>query len=113
MTGAKKLRSMKFKSNWPLTNGCLRTHFHRFGANFVDRWPRWTGARLIKVHLHSKSFGGIEVAAYGRVTLNRGGRNSRFDCTALEGSVKYFTGGLKPVSWGANCTLYSDVDQDT
>ena len=22
------------------------------------RWPRWTGARLIKVHLHSNSFGG-------------------------------------------------------
>ena len=38
---------------WP-----LRIQFQRFGANFADRWPRWTGARLIEVHLHSKSFGG-------------------------------------------------------
>ena len=29
------------------------------GANFADRWAGWTGARLIKVHLHSKSFGGL------------------------------------------------------
>ena len=35
-----------------------RLQFQRFGANFADRWPRWTGARLIEVHLHSKSFGG-------------------------------------------------------
>ena len=33
--------------------------------------------------------------------------------TALEWSVKYFTGGLKPVSWRANLTLNSYVDQDT
>ena len=33
--------------------------------------------------------------------------------TALERSVKYFTGGLKPVSRCANLTLSSDVDQDT
>ena len=32
---------------------------------------------------------------------------------ALERSVKYFTGGLKPVSQPANLTLSSDVDQDT
>ena len=32
---------------------------------------------------------------------------------ALEWSVKYFKGGLKPVSWRANLTLSSDVDQDT
>ena len=32
--------------------------------------------------------------------------------TALERSVKYFTGGLKPVN-GANPILSSDVDQDT
>ena len=31
---------------------------------------------------------------------------------ALEGSVKYFTGGLKPVSCRADLTLSSDVDQD-
>ena len=36
----------------------LRIQFQRFGANFADRWPRWTGARLIEVHLHSKLFGG-------------------------------------------------------
>ena len=28
-------------------------------------------------------------------------------------SVKYFTGGLKPVLWCANLTLNSDVDQNT
>ena len=33
--------------------------------------------------------------------------------TALERSVKLFTGGLKPVSRLANLTLSSDVDQDT
>ena len=33
--------------------------------------------------------------------------------TASERSVKYFTGGLKPVSWRTNLTLSSDVDQDT
>ena len=33
--------------------------------------------------------------------------------TALEWSVKYFTGGLKLVLWRANLTLNSDVDQDT
>ena len=38
---------------WP-----LRIQFQLFGANFADCWPRWTGARLIEVHLHSKSFGG-------------------------------------------------------
>ena len=32
--------------------------------------------------------------------------------TAMERSVKYFTGGLKPVIWRANLTLDSDVDQD-
>ena len=41
-----------------MESGRLRTQFQRFGANFVDRWPRWTGARLIEVHLHAKSFGG-------------------------------------------------------
>ena len=33
--------------------------------------------------------------------------------TALEGSAKYFTGGLKPVSRCTNVTLSSYVDQDT
>ena len=33
--------------------------------------------------------------------------------TAVERSVKYFTGGLKPVSRRANLTFSSDVDQDT
>ena len=32
---------------------------------------------------------------------------------ALVLSVKCFTGGLKPVSWRANLTLSSDMDQDT
>ena len=41
-----------------MESGRLRTQFQRFGANFADRWPRWTGARLIEVHLHAKSFGG-------------------------------------------------------
>ena len=36
----------------------LWIQFQRFGANFPDRWPRWTGAHLIEVQLHSKSFGG-------------------------------------------------------
>ena len=41
-----------------MESGRLRIQFQRFGANFADRWPRWTGACLIEVHLHSKSFGG-------------------------------------------------------
>ena len=41
-----------------MESGRLRIQFQRFGANFADRWPRWTDARLIEVHLHSKSFGG-------------------------------------------------------
>ena len=41
-----------------MESGRLRIQFQRFGANFADRWPRWTGARIIEVHLHSKSFGG-------------------------------------------------------
>ena len=41
-----------------MESGRLRIQFQCFGANFADRWPRWTGARLIEVHLHSKSFGG-------------------------------------------------------
>ena len=41
-----------------MESGRLRIQFQRFGANFAHRWPRWTGARLIEVHLHSKSFGG-------------------------------------------------------
>ena len=41
-----------------MESGRLRIQFQRFGAIFADRWPRWTGARLIEVHLHSKSFGG-------------------------------------------------------
>ena len=62
MTGAKKLIDAILIGNWPhqrIEIGRLRTQFQRFGANFADRWPRWTGARLIKVHLHSKSFGGL------------------------------------------------------
>ena len=41
-----------------MESGRLRIQFQRFGANFADRWPRCTGARLIEVHLHSESFGG-------------------------------------------------------
>ena len=41
-----------------MESGRLRIQFQRFGANFADRWPRWTGARLIEVHVHSESFGG-------------------------------------------------------
>ena len=33
--------------------------------------------------------------------------------TALERSVKYFTGGIKPDPWCANLSLSSDMDQDT
>ena len=61
----------------------MRTQVQCFGANFADRWPRWTGARLIKVHLDSKSFGGapkwplkggsrlIEVAATAGLTVHK------------------------------------------
>ena len=31
-----------------MESGRLRIQFQRFGANFADRWPRWTGARLIE-----------------------------------------------------------------
>ena len=67
-----------------MESGRLRIQFQRFGANFADRWPRWTGARLIEVHLHSKSFGGtlkwplkgesrlIEVTATAGLTVLNG-----------------------------------------
>ena len=56
----KKSLSIKFNQTAASNHGSgrLRIQFKRFGANFADRWPRWTGARLIEVHLHSKSFGG-------------------------------------------------------
>ena len=75
---------MKFNRNWPhrrIEIGRLRTQFQCFWANSADRWPRRTGARLIKVQLHSKSFGGalnwpltggsrlIEVAATAGLTV--------------------------------------------
>ena len=41
-----------------MENGRLWIQFQRFGANFADRWLRWTGARLIEVHLHSNRSGG-------------------------------------------------------
>ena len=62
----KKVNRCNFNRNWPhqrIEIGRLRIQFQRFGANFADRWPRWTGARLIKVRLHSKSFGGPKMAA--------------------------------------------------
>ena len=52
-----------------------------FGGNFADHWPCWTAARLIKVHLYSKSYEGalkwplkggsrlIEVAATAGLTV--------------------------------------------
>ena len=78
---------MQFNRNWPhqrIEIGHLRTQFQRFWANLADPWPHWTGARLIKVHLHSKSFGGggggggalqggsrlIEVAATAGLTVS-------------------------------------------
>ena len=56
----KKSLSIKFNQTAAsnMETGRLRVQFQRFGANFADRWPRWTGARLIEVHLHSNSFGG-------------------------------------------------------
>ena len=59
LTGAKKNLSIKFNQTVAANHGKwpLRIQFQRFGANLADRWPRWTGARLIEVHLHSKSFG--------------------------------------------------------
>ena len=84
MTGAKKLIDEILNRNWPqqrIEIGSLRIQFQCFGANFADRWPRWTGALLIKVHLHSKLFwvalkwhlkGGsrlIEVAATAGLTV--------------------------------------------
>ena len=73
-----------------MESGRLWIQFQRFGANFADRWPRWTGARLIEVHLHSKSFGGtlkwplkggsrlIEVTATAGLTVSNeaGGQNN-------------------------------------
>ena len=38
---------MKFNRNWQhqhIESGRFRTQFQCLGANFVDRWPRWTGA---------------------------------------------------------------------
>ena len=76
---------MKSNRNWPhqhIEIGRFRTQFQCFGANFAARWPRWTGARLIKAHLHSKLFGGalkwplkggsrlIEVAATAGLTVH-------------------------------------------
>ena len=56
----KKSLPIKFNQTAAVNHGKwpLRIQFQHFGANFADRWPRWTGARLIEVLLHSKSFGG-------------------------------------------------------
>ena len=56
----KKSFSIKFNQTAAANHGKwpLRIQFQRFGSNFANRWPRWTDARLIEVHLHSKSFGG-------------------------------------------------------
>ena len=61
MTRAKKLIDEIFIETGRINReiGRFRTQFQCLGANFTDRWPRWTGARLIKVHLHSKSIGGL------------------------------------------------------
>ena len=75
---------MQFNRKWPhqrIEIGRLRTQFQCFGANFADRWPRWTGARLIKVHWGGLGGGGglkwplkggsrlIEVAATAGLTV--------------------------------------------
>ena len=55
--------------DWLCTGTCIHKNYKscsfsvfRFkvtdDANFADRWPLWTGARLEEVHLHSKPFGG-------------------------------------------------------
>ena len=57
----KKSLSIKYNQTAASNHGkCgrLRIQFQRLGANFADCWPRWTGARLKEVHLHSKPFGG-------------------------------------------------------
>ena len=77
---------MKFNRNWPYQRieiGRLKTQYQCLGANLAHRWPSWTGAHLLKVHLHSKSFGGalkrpfkagsclIEVAATAGLTVHK------------------------------------------
>ena len=47
------------------------------------------------------------MAAYERVTLNRGGRNSRFDCT-----LSFSTSMLKPVSLVPSLLAYTNMEDD-
>ena len=82
-----------------MESGRYGLQFQRFGANFGDRWPRWTGARLIEVHLHSKSFGRT-------LKWPLKGGSCLIQVTATAGlTVKqsvvvkqYFEGGLKMVN---------------
>ena len=66
---------MKFNRNWPhqrIEIGRLKTQFQCLGANFANRWPPWTGARLIKGALKWPLQGGsrlIEVAATAGLTV--------------------------------------------
>ena len=71
-----------FAAATKLKSGRLTGISWRFGIKFAARWPRSEGARLIEGHLHANLFGGdMQLAAKGRGTLNRGGRNCRWDCT--------------------------------
>ena len=78
MTGANKLIDDASKHrNWPFEDT-----ISVFGGEFrrplaaLDRCMLNKGAFAFKIVR-----GGSKMAAEGRVTLHRGGRNSRFDCT--------------------------------
>ena len=67
-----------------MESGRLRTQFQRFWANFADRWPRWTGACLIEVHLHAKSFGGtLKWPLKGGSRLIEVTTTAGFNCIAM------------------------------
>ena len=56
---------------------------YQIGVNFSDHWPHYARACLLQVHLHEKSVGGMNVAALGRLVLNRGDHLNRLDCIMM------------------------------
>ena len=93
----KKSLSIKFNQKAAANHGKwpLRIQFQRFGAIFADRWPRWTGARLIEVHLHSKAFRGTL-----KWPLKGGSR--LIQVTATAGLTVHLKGSLCGISSGSS-----------
>ena len=85
---------MQFNRNWPHQhrNWLFEVTISVFGGEFrrplaaLDRCRLNKGAFAFKI-VGGGGGGGSKMAASGRVTLNTGGRNSRFDCICLNDGI--------------------------